>query len=146
MNSTLARPSAAVVAVTVVAVVAPLVSVPAPEVMTLNDTLTPPIGLPRLFKAVTSSDFEAAVLCSTDWLFPLVTTRVEAFELFTFGLATTRLNTVLPEMDVANTEMFPFTLPAVKLVVALPLAFVVAVALESVPPFEVVTEKLTAIP
>lgn len=63
VKATLARPSAAVVAV---AVVAPPVRVPAPEVMTLKVTVVLPIGFPKLLSAVTSSDLVAVVPCSTD--------------------------------------------------------------------------------
>lgn len=62
VNVAVARPSAPVVAV---AVVAEPPKVPAPEVRTLYEIDTPDIGLPSEFTAITSSDF-AAVPCSTD--------------------------------------------------------------------------------
>lgn len=146
LKSTLARPSAAVVAVTVVAVVAPLVRVPAPEVRTLNEILTPGTALPRLFTAKTSRDLLLVVPCSTDWLLPLVTMSNEPFDVFTPEFATFKLKTTVPETEEANTAIFPVVDDAVKLVLALPLAPVVAVAVESVPPLAVVTVKETATP
>ena len=71
---------------------------------------------------------------------------LDAFELLILELATTTLKTALPEREDASTDTFLFTLPAVKLVLALPSASVVAEAAETLPPFAVVTEKLTVIP
>lgn len=74
---TLARPFVPVIAV---ALVAPPVSVPAPDVTISKDTITPVIGAPLLSTAKTSRLFGAVEFCSRIWLLPFATSSSEPDE------------------------------------------------------------------
>ncbi len=75
---------------------------------------------------------------------------MDPVEEFTPEFATLRLNTTLPDTDDAKTAIVPVVLDEVKVVLALPLAPVVAVTvaveLERVPPLAVVTVNVTSTP
>jgi hypothetical protein len=89
---------------------------------------------------------EAAFVISTDWASPLVKRIIDPTEELTAEFATFTLNTTLPESVEAKIETFPRVDELVKLVLALPLALVVAEATDSVPPLAVVTAKFTVKP
>ena len=124
--------------------------VPPPVVRTLKFTVIPGTAAPTLLTARTSSDLAAVELCSTDWLFPPVTSNNDPVEVLTPVLATFRLKTTLPETDDAKTAIVPVVLEAVNVVLAFPFAPVVAVTVavefERVPPLAVVTVKVTDTP
>lgn len=79
-------------------------------------------------------------------MLPLVASNNEPAELLEPALATFTLKTTLPFEVEANTAMLPVVLELENVVLALPLALVVAVELETEPPLVVETEKFTVMP